>query len=154
MIYCSVRSRCGTPAVNLGLFFSTGVPVDQLVSERQNTADLLAAALTTSDDDDLQLEQGQSLQSTDALQSLLATAAEGSPEPIISDYDDFVEEQAPLAQIPRRQQQAEAPRGRVPSGRTRRPPGVPRRVRPRPDNDKKGQRQPNNPLQDLELEIA
>jgi len=125
-----------------------GVPVDQLVSERQNTADLLAAALAV-DDEDLGFDQGQSLQSTDALQSLLATAAEVSPQPFIPEYEDVVEEQAPLAQIPRRQQrpqqvqQAEVPRSRVPSGRTRRPPGVPRRVRPRHDNEKKGERQPN-----------
>lgn len=125
-----------------------GVPVDQLVSERQNTADLLAAALDAGDDD-LQFEQGQSLQSTDALQSLLATAAAASPEPFIPEYEDLVEEQLlqPIAAVPRQRQQQvqqeEAPRGRVPSGRTRRPPGVPRRVRPRPDNEQKGQRQPN-----------
>ena len=150
MIYCAFTD--GTPAANLGLFFSflAGVPVDQLVNERQNTADLLAAALAIDEDEDI--EQGQSLQSTDALQSLLATAAEGPSEPFIPEYDDVVEEQPIIApaQIPRRQPlpaQAEAPR-RVPSGRTRRPPSVPRRVRPRPDNEKKGQRQPNRPAGD------
>lgn len=104
-----------------------GVLVDQLVNERQNTADLLAAALTNDNEQDL--DRGQSLQSTDALQSLLATAAEGED---VLEYEDIID-QEPL-QRPERPRQL--------AGRTRRPPGVPRRAnRPR-DNEKKGQRLP------------
>ena len=110
----------------------SGVPVDQLVDERQNTANLLAAALTNDD----RPAAGQSLQNTDALQSLLATAAEG--EDIIEDlpeYEDLIDE-IDLAPVRQQQERPRAP------ARTRRPPGIPRRqTRPR-DNDKKGQRQP------------
>ena len=98
-----------------------------MVNERQNTADLLAAALTNDNEDDFQ----PSLQNTDALQSLLATAAEEIPE-----YDEeILLEQEPI--LPVRQQE-------VPRGRTRRPPGIPRRQnRPR-DNEEKGQRLPSD----------
>ena len=106
--------------------------MDQLVDERQNTANLLAAALTNDD----RPAAGQSLQNTDALQSLLATAAEG--EDIIEDlpeYEDLIDE-IDLAPVRQQQERPRAP------ARTRRPPGIPRRqTRPR-DNDKKGQRQP------------
>ena len=113
---------------------SPGVPVDQLVNERQNTADLLAAAFADQPEDDLQFERGQSLQSTDALQSLLATAAEGQ---------DVIEEAAPIPLAPVRQEPRQQEQPRRAPGRTRRPPGVPRRVaRPR-DNAEKGQRLPN-----------
>ena len=122
---------------NVGFFYSfsmrptfsfAGVPVDQL--DNNNAADLLAAALTNDGP-----APGQSLQSTDALQSLLATAAEG--EDIIEDlpeYEDIEE------LIPVRQQPQERPRAPAPRTRTRI--GIPRRQsRPR-DNDKKGQRVP------------
>lgn len=107
--------------------------MDQLVNERQNTADLLAAALTNDNQEPLDFDRGQSLQSTDALQSLLATAAEG--EDVIEEYEDD------LAILPVRQQ-PERPQ-QPPRGRTRRPPGVPRRSQRPRDNDEKGQRLPN-----------
>lgn len=91
MIHCEFS---GTPAVSSILtlaFFvhpNTGVLVDQLVNERQNTADLLAAALTNDNEQDL--DRGQSLQSTDALQSLLATAAEGED---VLEYEDIIDQE-------------------------------------------------------------
>ena len=103
------------------------------MNERQNSADLLAAALTSDGGDDVADLRGQSLQGTDALQSLLATAAEG--DDVIVEYDDIIEVEPQRPQRPRR------PSG----GRTRLPPGIPRSNRPRPENEKKGQRIPNRP---------
>ena len=116
------------------MFCFTGIPVDQLVNQQQSTADLLAAALTSDGEDDL---RGQSLQSTDALQTLLATAAEGDDV-----IEDIVIQEAPAVRQ-RPQQRPQRPSG----GRTRLPPGIPQRQRPR-DNDKKGQRLPDAPARD------
>ena len=114
--------------------------MDQLVNERQNTANLLAAALTnTNEESDPLFNRGQSLQNTDALQSLLATAAEGDE---LLEYEDIVEEPiVPLRQQPQQPQQAPP----APRGRTRRPPGVPRRAQgAKSNNAEKGLRRPEN----------
>ena len=86
--------------------------------------------------------RGQNLQSTDALQSLLATAAEG--EDIIEEVQIIEESLPPVVrqERPRRPSGGARPgNGGRTGGRTRLPPGVPQRQRPR-DNEKKGQRLP------------
>lgn len=107
-----------------------GIPIDQLVNQRQSSADLLAQTLTGGSDGNDNDLRGQSLQGTDALQNLLATAAEGED---IIEYDDIIEEE------PVRPQRPQRPSG----GRTRLPPGIPRSSNK--DNEKKGQRIPNRP---------
>ena len=99
----------------------------------------MAAALTSDGEDDL---RGQSLQSTDALQTLLATAAEG--EDVIEEVQLIEESPVVRPERPRRPSGGARPGnggGRT-GGRTRLPPGIPQRQRPR-DNEKKGQRLPD-----------
>ena len=116
--------------------FFAGIPVDQLVNNQQQDAgDLLAIALTSSDSEDE--FRGQSLQSTDALQSLLATAAEG--EDVIEEVQPIEESPVVRPERPRRPSAGARPGN---GGRTRLPPGIPQRQRPR-DNEKKGQRLPD-----------
>ena len=122
-------------------FIFAGIPVDQLVNNQQQDAgDLLAIALTSADsEDDF---RGQNLQSTDALQSLLATAAEG--EDVIEEVQLIEESPVVRPERPRRPSGGARPGnggGRT-GGRTRLPPGIPQRQRPR-DNEKKGQRLPD-----------
>ena len=110
------------------------------LDEQQNTALLLQAALQEEEDDLLfaRPTSQRAQQTTDALESLLATAALGEPE---------IEEPAPV-QIPEARPVAqERPRT---AGRTRRPPGIPRRrPRPRPveDEEDRGARRPNRPAE-------
>ena len=122
-------------------FIFAGIPVDQLVNNQQQDAgDLLAIALTSADSEDE--FRGQSLQSTDALQSLLATAAEG--EDVIEEVQLIEESPVVRPERPRRPSGGARPGnggGRT-GGRTRLPPGIPQRQRPR-DNEKKGQRLPD-----------
>jgi hypothetical protein len=88
------------------------VPVGPRINNRQNTADLLAAAI----------EEPQS----NAFQSLLATV--GGSDDVVT---QFVQEPEPI--LPLRPQE-DQPRRQRPEGR-RRAPGVPRRSRPRPAQD-------------------
>lgn len=134
---CRLSSQFVCLLLSTFLFtFFAGIPVDQLVNNQQQDAgDLLAIALTSSDSEDE--FRGQSLQSTDALQSLLATAAEG--EDVIEEVQLIEETPVVRPERPRRPSGGARPGN---GGRTRLPPGIPQRQRPR-DNEKKGQRLPD-----------